>query len=73
MRFKDNKCPGLPKLRTVTVRYRHRMIDFTNPDSVRLAIALASGLFIGFALGYAIRAFISFRRRKAAMRRRWQI
>jgi hypothetical protein len=49
------------------------MLHFTNPDSVRLAIALASGLFVGFVLGYAVRAFISFRRHQAAMRRRWQI
>ena len=33
-------------------------------------ITFAAGLLIGFALGYGVRAFISFRRRQAARRRR---
>jgi hypothetical protein len=32
-------------------------------------IALAIGLVVGFALGYGVRAFISYRRHQAARRR----
>lgn len=73
MRLKDNKFAGLAETSDLDGALSHRMLDFTNPDSVRLGIALASGLFVGFAFGYAVRSFISFRRRQAAMRRRWQI
>jgi hypothetical protein len=34
------------------------------------AIIFAIGLLIGFALGYGVRAFISYRRHQAASRRR---
>jgi len=46
-------------------------LDFTNPGDIKLQIAVAIGVAIGFAVGFGVRAFISYRRRKTAMRRRY--
>jgi hypothetical protein len=36
-----------------------------------ISVVFASGLVIGFAVGYAVRAAISFRHRQAAIKRRY--
>jgi hypothetical protein len=44
------------------------MLDATNSLAVGF-IGLAIGIVMGFALGYGLRAFISYRRHQASRRR----
>jgi hypothetical protein len=47
-------------------------VVMTSDHQIAVAVALLIGFVFGFAVGYGLRAFISFRHRKAARRaRRW--
>jgi hypothetical protein len=49
-----------------------RLVTFGFPNMrADVLVALAMAFVIGFALGYAVRAAISFGRRRAAMKRRY--